>query len=44
VTTDAQGRATSTWTLAKRPGDQVIRVHAAGVPVDATKTVRKPNR
>lgn len=42
VTTDAQGRATSTWTLARRQGDQVITVHAAGVRVDATKTVKRP--
>jgi len=42
MTTDAQGHATSTWTLAKRQGDQVISVHAAGVPVDATKTVKRP--
>ena len=43
ATTDAQGRATTTWTLARRQGDQVITVHATGVRVDATKTVRRPN-
>jgi len=42
ATTDAQGRATATWTLARRQGDQTITVHAAGVRVDATKTVRRP--
>jgi len=42
VTTDARGRASATWTLAKRQGDQVIRVHATGVPVDATKMVKRP--
>jgi hypothetical protein len=42
ATTDAQGRASTTWTLARRQGDQVITVHATGVRVDATKTVRRP--
>ena len=42
ATTNADGRATFTWTLAKRPGDQTITVHAAGVRVNATKTVRRP--
>ena len=40
--TNAQGRATFTWTLARRQGDQTIRIHAAGVRVDAEKTVRRP--
>jgi hypothetical protein len=44
ATTNAQGRATFTWTLAKRPGDQTITIRAAGVRVNATKTVRRPNR
>lgn len=44
ATTNAQGRATFTWTLARRAGDQTIRIHAAGVRVDAEKTVRRPNR
>jgi len=43
ATTDAQGRASATWTLAKRQGDQTMTVHATGVRVDATKTVRRPN-
>ena len=42
ATTNAQGRATFTWTLAKRPGDQTITVHAAGVRLNSTKTVRRP--
>ena len=42
ATTDARGRATFTWTLAKRSGDQTLTVHAAGVRVNATKTVRRP--
>jgi len=42
ATTDAQGRATATWTLARRQGDQKITVHATGVRVDATKVVRRP--
>jgi len=41
ATTDAQGRATFTWTLAKRAGDQTITLRAAGVRVNATKTLRK---
>ncbi|MBW8772670.1 MAG: Ig-like domain-containing protein [Gemmatimonadetes bacterium] len=41
ATTDAQGRASFTWTLAKRAGDQTITVRAAGVRVNATKTLRK---
>jgi hypothetical protein len=44
ATTDAQGRASATWTLARRQGDQKITVHATGVRVDATKVVRRPNR
>jgi len=44
ATTNAQGRATFIWTLARRAGDQTIHVHAAGVRVDAEKTVRRPNR
>jgi hypothetical protein len=43
ATTDARGRATFTWTLARRQGDQTIRIHAAGVRVNAEKTVRRPN-
>ena len=42
ATTNAQGRATFTWTLARRQGDQTIRIHAAGVRGDAEKTVRRP--
>lgn len=41
ATTDVHGRVNFTWTFAKRPGDQTITIHAAGVRVDATKTVRK---
>ena len=44
ATTDAQGKVRFTWTLARRTGDQTITIHAAGVRVDATKTVRRPNR
>ena len=44
ATTDAQGKVRFIWTLARRQGDQTIAVHAAGVRVDATKTVKRPNR
>ena len=42
ATTDARGRATFSWTLAKRSGEQTITIRAAGVRTNATKTVRRP--
>ena len=42
ATTGADGRASFTWAVARRQGDQTITVHAAGVRTDATKTVRRP--
>jgi hypothetical protein len=44
ATTGADGRVSFTWTVARRQGDQTIRIHAAGVRADAEKTVRRPNR
>ena len=44
ATTGADGRASFTWAVARRQGDQTITVHAAGVRTDATKTVRRPSR
>lgn len=43
ATTGADGRASFTWAVARRQGDQTITIHAAGVRVDATKTVRRPS-
>lgn len=42
ATTGADGRATFTWTIARRAGDQTITVRATGVRGEATKTVRRP--
>jgi hypothetical protein len=44
ATTGADGKATFTWTIARRAGDQTISVRATGVRGEATKTVRRPSR
>lgn len=42
ATTGTDGRVAFTWTLARRQGDQTIRVRATGVRAGAEKTVRRP--